>query len=396
MNVSLRTGRLLAIAACSLFFLGTAHAAEAKPGEPSQFEIAAWGGAPGSAQELKRIRECGFTIAGTVSPSQLGLVQAAGLRALVWPDDADMEKTIKDKRISEHPALAGFLVGSEPSSKAFPKLGSFIDLVKKNAPSKIALMNLFPHRANADQLQAASYKEYLDKWVTVGKPPVLCYDEYAFMEDGTMNTSYYDSLEAVRAKALENRIPFWNVIQGAGHLFFREPSAADVLFQCYSSAAYGARGIVYFTYKSYPFGNYRGAAVDQYGNETAAWQYFSNANHQLLSMASYLMKLTSNEVYHFGNVPPAGRGPSANALLTGVGDNMLVGDFTHEDGSRWALVVNKDLNKSAQFWPKYRAPFTGSDKVAVFRGGQLVTLDGNYEEHFLSPGQGVLLKLKMR
>jgi hypothetical protein len=70
--------------------------------------------------------------------------------------------------------------------------------------------------------------------------------------------------------------------------------------------------------------------------------------------------------------------------------DFVVGDFTGEDGSRYVLMVNKNLEKSEICWPKFRDESVKAQKVSVYTG-KLIPL--NYEERWVAPGQGMLLKL---
>lgn len=394
---SFRNLLILTLAAVTTFPLVPAKAAP-QPGQPTEFGIFMWGAIPGSVPTLKRAKEAGMTIAGFATPQQLNMVQEAGLTAFVWPSEAEMEAAIKDKNVASHPAFAGNVIDSEFSTKKFPEVAKFVALSKQENPTKIPLICMFPTIAGPEALGAKTYEEYLDKYIAEVKPSLLCYDEYAFMEDGTVDRSYYDCLEIYRTKSLQHGIPFWPVIQGNGHMHYRVPTTADILYQCYSSVAYGATGFGYFTYHAYAVGNYRGAAIDQFGNETPTWSNVANANRQILTLAPTLMKLTSTEVYHIGGeIPAASHGPSGTSLVRDIAGNVLIGDFVHEDGSRYVMIVNKDLQKSLQLWPKFRDPnVIGADKVSSYRENHIFTFDNNYEERFLAPGQGMLLKLKTK
>jgi hypothetical protein len=69
---------------------------------------------------------------------------------------------------------------------------------------------------------------------------------------------------------------------------------------------------------------------------------------------------------------------------------MLVGDFTHENGTRYVLIVNKDFNRSIPCGPQFREPVKKLEFVSAYDGG-LVPFEGEYT--WLAPGQGVLLKI---
>ena len=69
---------------------------------------------------------------------------------------------------------------------------------------------------------------------------------------------------------------------------------------------------------------------------------------------------------------------------------MLVGDFTHADGSRYIMIVNKDFAGSVPCGPEFREPVARLELVSPY-SGQLTPFDG--EQMWLAPGQGALLKL---
>jgi hypothetical protein len=158
----------------------------------------------------------------------------------------------------------------------------------------------------------------------------------------------------------------------------------------YTSLAYGARGIAYFQYLASGVGNFRGAPVDQFGNETAAWGWMRNVNLQVGKLGPTLLKLTSDQAYHFGKVPQGSAGPDEKSLVKAAAGNLLVGDFTHEDGSRYVLCVNKDFATSVPCQPQFRDAVKRLEMVSPY-SGQLAAFEG--EQIWLAPGQGVLLKL---
>jgi hypothetical protein len=175
-----------------------------------------------------------------------------------------------------------------------------------------------------------------------------------------------------------------------GCLNFREPTPADMSFQAYTSLAYGARGLAYFKYLTPAVGNFRGGPIDQFGHENPMWHTIQQINLQIAQLAPTLLKLKSDRVYHFGSVPKGSTGPGDDGLVEAIAGQMLIGDFTHENGDRYILVVNKDFAGSIPCHPKFRKPIARLEMVSAF-SGTLVRYEG--EQMWLAPGQGVLLKL---
>jgi hypothetical protein len=367
------------------------------------FPLMAWNWAPSDAAALQKMKECGLTVAGFVAPKTLSLCQAAGLKGIVsdprvsgydWKnvDEGVARKNVASlvAEVGQHPAVYGYYLIDEPNRSLFPGLGKVAALVRELAPGKWPYINLFPNYANTAQLGTATYAEYVDQFVSVCQPTALSYDHYALMDDGSLRHGYWQNLEAMRAAAKNSRLPFWNIVLTVAHFNYREPTAADVRFQVYTTLAYGGRGIAYFTYFAPQVGNYRSAPIDQFGNPTATWYYLQNVNLQVGKLASTLLQLSSDDVYHFGTPPEGLHGPAENSLIKAMNQNeFMAGDFTHSDGSRYVMIVNKDFLKSHHCAPQFRAPPKRLQMVSPYTG-QLGDFGG--EQTWLAPGQGVLLR----
>src|SRR5947209_288135 len=194
------------MAAALVFTGGTSRAVEAAA--PDFFPVMAWNSVPNDPAVLKKMKECGLTVAGFVAPGTLDACQAAGLKAIV-----------SDARTSGY------------------------DWTKVD--------------------EAAARSNVTSVVKETGAHPAV-YGYYLREEMGAAARKYH--------------LPFWNIVLSVGHFSYREPTAADFKFQVYSSLAYGAKGIAYFTYFAPAVGNYRMAPIDQFGNETANWQNMRYVN----------------------------------------------------------------------------------------------------------------------
>lgn len=367
------------------------------------FPIMAWDGPPNDPAVFKKMHDCGLTVAGFVPPAALDACQAAGLKAIVSDarvsnyDWANVDPAIARKQVTElvnevrhHPAVFGYYLRDEPPAGFFPGLAIVSDVIKELHPGVWPYINLFPNYATAEQLGTVSYDAYVDKFVASCHPPVISYDHYAIMEGGGLRGEYFANLESVRRGAVKSNVPFWQIVLSVGSLSYREPTAADMNFQVYTSLAYGARGLAYFKYFTPAIGNYRGGPIDQFGNETPMWNMMRFVNLQVAKLAPTLLKLKSDRVYHFGDVPAGCSGPDGESLVETIAGPMLVGDFTHEDGTRYVMVVNKSLAGSMGCYPKFRKPPARLEVISAYTGTPM-GFEG--EQAVLAPGQGVLLKL---
>jgi len=208
--------------------------------------------------------------------------------------------------------------------------------------------------------------------------------------------AYRTNLESIRAASLRHGIPFWNIVLTVAHFHYRELTSADARFQAYTSLAYGARGLSYFTYFAPGHGNYRMAPIDQFGHETPTWDILRNVNLQLARVGPVVAGLRSQRVYHVGAVPsgcaaPGGESP-VERLKEAPGVSACVGDFVDEAGGRFAMIVNTDFRESLLLEPVFRGAAKGAAvQVLSPYSGDWVPFAG--EQGFLAPGQGALLKL---
>jgi hypothetical protein len=388
--------------------LAAVRAADEKPKEKETFfPIMAWNHAPADPAELTKMRECGLTVAGFATVKQLDAIHAAGMKAIVsdarvggydWKDvdAADARKKVSSliAEVNTHPAVMGYYLRDEPPADLFPGLEKVASVVRELAPGKWPYINLFPLVAEPWQLAAKDYNEYVEKFIATCKPPTLSYDHYAIFDDGSLGEHYFHNLEVMRAAAMKNKVPFWNIVLANSHFRFRIPTSADFHFHAYTTLAYGGRGIAYFTYFAPKVGNYRGAPIDQFGNETPTWHNMRYINNQILKLAPTMLKLRSDAVYHFGKIPTGCAGPRDTSLIIGLEadqDHFMAADFTHaEDGSRWVMMVNRNLSTSFAPSPKFRTP-PGKVRLLSPYTGELVPHEGEYR--WVAPGAGVLLRI---
>jgi len=374
--------------------------------EAPAFPILAWNHLPPGQdiETFRRMKACGLTLAGFVSERDLDTVHRAGMQALVYDplishhdwrklDEKAVRRGIAKAvaRTVKHPAVYGYYIKDEPSAEEFEGLAIAVEEVRRRAPGKWPYVNLLPNYANERQLGSSSYDDHLDRFARVCKPSALSYDNYSLMEGGGLRSGYFLNLEQMRHAALRHRLPFWNIVLTVAHFTYRELTSADARFQAYTTLAYGGRGLSYFTFVAPQVGNYRLAPIDQFGNITPTYSHLQHVDLQIHQLTPTLLKLRSDSVYHFNHVPPGSRGPDNHSLLTDVGEaNLLVGDFTHDDGSRYAMVVNKDLSNSTWCRFTYRRRPTRVEMVSPYTGKH-TAFEG--EHRVLAPGQGTLLRI---
>lgn len=400
--------RIFALAILSVLFSMTAFADEIAPPDPHDFAILPWGTTVGDGKVFDDIRKCGFNLAGFVHPEDLEKAHNASLKAIVSEpkihvDDSaaglpvdEITSRVKAvaKRVGTHPALFGYYLRDEPPSSSFAGIGNWIKTFRELQPEALPYVNMLPNYIGEGTLKAWGFNDYeafIEAFVQRANPTFLSYDHYALMDDGSLREGYFPNLEVMRRVALRHNLPFWNIVLGNAHFTYAEPSPAGLRFQAYTTLAYGARGLSYFTYFSPQIGNYRLAPIDQFGNHTATWDMIRNVNLQIHALAPTYIKLKSVNVFHHPDVPTGCRPTSESLHVKEVtGGRFVVGEFEDGEGRPYALVVNKDLHKSSPFEVKFKDP--GRIMMVNAYTGENQPWEG--ENRWLAAGQGMLLWLR--
>ncbi|HVT94281.1 MAG TPA: hypothetical protein VHD76_15655 [Bryobacteraceae bacterium] len=385
------------------------------PPAPKDFAVMAWGDSPSDAQQLQWMREAGFNISGFCKPADLEKVRAAGLSCFVsfppvggvdllhLPPENELRARFAElkKQIAGNPAATGVYLRDEPDAPSMPGLGVLSKLLRESMPDQWPYVNLFPARVSPKRLGVPNYETYVRMLVDTVGQPFLTYDDYSLV-GGEMLDSYYTNLEIVRRLGLETKTPFWHCILSNSHFNYMEPSDATFALQVYSTLAYGGRGIQYFTYFAPNVGNYRKAAVDQFGNRTATWDMVRLINNQINALAPTLIHLRSTGVYHYPDVPEQAEPLSASKLIASVemtqrfvrppaAGRFLIGEFEDNGGRPYFLIVNKDLNNSFQFKIHLKQEGHKLIRISPYSGKEEPF---GREMDWLAPGAGILFRVE--
>ncbi len=374
----------------------------------------AWGGSPSDPAQLRGMREAGLNISGFCRVTDLERVRAAGLTCFVsdkriggheplqLPPEDELRRNIGElkKEIGDNPAALGFYLEDEPDAPSMPGLGKLAALMREAMPDKWPYVNLFPYRVPPSRLGTSDYDSYVRVLVKTIGQPFLSYDNYSLV-NGEMLDYFYTNLEIVRRLGLETGTPFWNCILANAHFNYMEPSDATFNLQAYSTLAYGGRGIQYFTYFAPEIGNYRLAAIDQFGNRTATWDMLRRINNQIHALAPTVIRLHSTGVYHYPDVPEQGQPLSASQLIARVemtqryvrppvAGRFLIGEFADPGSRRYFLIVNKDLRNSFQFRVELKQEGRKLIRVSPYSGKEEPF---GREMDWLAPGAGILFRV---
>src|SRR6185369_11513541 len=148
----------------------------------------------------------------------------------------------------DHPALYGYFVVDEPSADAFAKLGEVVAYLKAKDPKHPGFINLFPTYATPGaQLGTKTYEEYVDRFIEAVQPRVISFDHYPFMASSDRADFFYN-VAVVRNAGIKANLPFWSIALCVQHLGYRHLTEGELRFQAMAALAFGARGLLWYTY----------------------------------------------------------------------------------------------------------------------------------------------------
>ena len=383
------------------------------PWQPDEYPISYWVGPPIEYNTLatwQRIKDCNFTVCGPYNGypvadnrKMLDFCKHLGLKAMIvdarisnaasYNDHVNVIKSLVAD-YGSHPATYGYYITDEPGADRFPALAKVSQELQRQDPKHLPYINLLPIYATPEQLGAPTYAEHLDRFLRVVKPAVLSYDHYALLQQGSDRLDYFENLELIREHGLRHGVPTWNIILSLPHMGYRDPSAAEMRWQAYTSLAYGIKGLMWFTYWSMPgFGGT--AIVTVTGEPARLYPIVKQLNGEIRMLGKTLLGLTSTGVYHTGAVPLGCTRLGVDAPIQLPGDlSLLIGFFTDAKGRQYAMVVNRDHGKPVEATLLLKPHVTGLTEISAVDGSdKSVVLADRKAKLSLAPGDGRLLRL---
>jgi hypothetical protein len=342
----------------------TARASSAQspidPGIELPFTVTFWCGPPLDELDDRRAAEiaaAGFNVIGPPCEGgydrerNLGALDVAARHGLrVWVADHRFGRAalktggsagpaVADYR--DRPAVGGYFVADEPNAGEFGAVGSLVAEVRAADPRRLAYVNLLPDYVRPADLRAASYADYLERFIAEVNPSLLSYDYYPFGKEKDRST-FFANLTAVASAARLHRLPFMLIALVMPHEPYRDPTEAELSWQVFHALAFGARGISYFAYWTPPGSAdhpLRGGLIEG-GRRTLHYYQVARLNRQLLAIAHQVEAgewlCAADALAEIGPGFPIGP-------IEGIdGGPVTAGLFTRRDGGIAALLVNRD------------------------------------------------------
>jgi hypothetical protein len=375
-----------------------------------RFVIAMFGDPPLTEADYQLVAEAHFNLViGNMHADtpervlkQLDLCERHGLKALVTCGDAAPED------YPEGPACWGYVVRDEPNAAAFPALAERVRALRATRPGRLPMINLlgdYTQLRPAD-LAARDYDDYVRRFIDVVDPDILSMDYYPyFLPVGDDRDGLCRALDAMRRHSLASARPFWNFINCMPYGPHTDPTEGQLMWQVYTSLAYGSKGIGYFCYftpvsPEFPKG---GAIVTRDNVRTRHWYQARRINEQVQNLGPTLMQLTARAVYRLYPIDDPKRflrGTGIKNIVHAPVDpppDYLIGVFEHSDGRRAVMLNNYRFAYTA--WPtvEFDVPEASVREVDKWTGAETPVRDDSPEmeglQVSLDAGEGRLFLL---
>lgn len=317
-----------------------------------------------SRQYYENLLECGFNLGITEGSieffnQQFELLQGLPFYYLIYNSIlySNNNKEFLDA-FKNAPNFSGWYLSDEPRFDRLENLKNVYNNLYLSNPQKLVYINLIGGLGKVFTGNFTNYNQYLDYIQKLFQPQLWSYDFYPIsINQGKININYdtfYYNLECFRNISLKTKRPFWAFCQS---MAFKSnwnqcpaPTEEYLKFEAYSALAYGAQGIIYWTYglvSSNDSESYSSALVGLDGKKTKAWYYAKKVNNEIKKFNNIFYNCNVKEVKHTGNKIYKGTtklegifGPFKE--IKGSDPGLLVSRVENQ-GRSYVVIINRDV-----------------------------------------------------
>ena len=330
------------------------------------------------------------------------------------------------------PAFAGIAVKDEPSAADLDDMGKVNIALKNKTDGKLMYTTLFPNKVESNRLylednsgtELEKYCRYVEKYLDVVDPEMLCYDYYAFFKkggtlDNTYNAGALDAVKYNQGKAnmadywwslsyfsnlaKERNIPLWVSVATRDHNRKTLHYYKQINWQVNTSLAYGAKGIQYYHYWSLMGGTgpedwenqTRGGMTTVNGTPHDVYYQIQKINQNIKLVDDVLMVSDHKGLIRYGSVDFVIEEKDllyGYDVLAGVsGGDSIVGCFDN-NGKSVYYIVNNSISSGTK---TFKADFNKKVNLRLTNLSDGVrTVANTYSVGFnLSAGDAVLVEV---
>ncbi len=310
--------------------------------------------------------------------------------------------------IIKHPALYGFFIGDEPSTKeAFEDSVNCVKFQKETAPELTPYLNLHTDMdaTEPELLGGKTFRQWLKDFAKDTGFSLFSYGHYDQVWDENGVDSYFRNLKALVSAANDAGVDCWNTQLSSAHYMFRIPNGYETLWQITTAAACGSRGINWFRFYDRSIGpNYHGSPIDEYGNKTPLYYDMLRANRRFNDQYGEIIMRSKLKATYFTRKTYGGYDlftslvhPIIKEVIST--EQAIVSFFEDKtDGSEYLCIVNASMDKPGVFRPgfdreKYSLTeimLNGKEEAPYTLGESLAHWDGQW----LYPGQMNMFRIE--
>lgn len=323
-------------------------------------------GSTSTRQSYLDLIDCGFNLGMEIGEinyfkREFELLKGLNFNYLIQNRDLHSSKReLLIKTFKDIPNFAGWKFWDEPHFDDLVLLKENYDLLFKECPDKLIYVNLAGITNKTFTGPYTDFTEFLEYLNELIKPEIWSYDFYPITKrEGKYVVDYntfYNDLEVFSAISKNTRQPFWAYCESAQMKFTNNPvqfpstNEAFLRFVAFSSLAYGAQGIVYWTYaqrKSTGQEIYLSALINLDGTKTPAWYAAKKVNAEIKKYNNIFYGCDVKEVRHTGDKIYKGTrklsgefGPFK--MIRSKEDGVMV-SYIENNGSKYIVIVNRDV-----------------------------------------------------
>ena len=258
------------------------------------------------------------------------------------------------------PKFAGWKFKDEPLFNDLSNLKNQNEALYKAYPQKLIYINLVGVISQVFTGPYQNFAQYLDYIEEILHPEIWSYDFYPIItkQGKTIceNELFYYALETFSAQAKKTSRPFWAYCESMQYKTntYSRPAAneAYLRFEAFSALAYGAQGIVYWTYGQRQPGqseDYISALVNINGKKTSAWKAAKKVNAEIKKFNDVFFGCNVKELKHTGDIIYKGTkklsGTFGPFKMIRSGNSGVVASLIENNGSVYIVIVSRDVFK---------------------------------------------------
>lgn len=396
----------------SVYSISLMHGMQYYKNNPTPGEITILASSPipsgleGTHQSYQDIVECGFNLgmeAGDISYFKKQFEAIGDLNFKYLIDNAEIRTAKRKEWIDEFKDskyFGGWKFKDEPKFEDLEKLSKEYKILYDANPNTFIYINLIGGINKIFTGEIKTYPEYLDLIQKKFNPEVWSYDQYPIeIKNGKVRAnleSFYYDFECFRNISLRTKRPFWAYCLSMAfeNKNEKKPAATEpyLRFEAFSALAYGAQGIVYWTYgqrKSNNVEKYLSALVNMDGKKTKAWYAAKKVNGEIKKFNNVFYGCEVKEIKHTGDKLYRGTrkldGEYGPFKIVRSGEAGVIVSLIENQGEKYVVIVSRDIFKkqkiTLELKPNLGLMNISSDKQITYswRKDVKITLDkGGY------------------